>query len=88
MQTTTRHKENYQKFIDEFTKVLTELQGSKGEVVIAGDYNIDLLKIGNRPMIKEYLDSIMALSFFPKIAFPTRLSEQHGTLIDNVLYKI
>ena len=37
--------ENYQKFIHEFTKVLTELQGSKGEVVIAGDYNIDLLKI-------------------------------------------
>ena len=49
--------ENYQKFIDEFTKVLTELKGSKGEVVIAGDYNIDLLKIGNRPMIKEYIDS-------------------------------
>ena len=79
---------NYQKFIDEFTKVLTELQGSKGEVVIAGDYNIDLLKIGNRPMIKEYLDSIITLGFFPKITFPTRFSEQHGTLIDNVLYKI
>ena len=44
---------NYQKFIDEFTKVLTELQKSKGEVVIAGHYNIDLLKIGNRPMIRN-----------------------------------
>ena len=32
---------------------------SKGEVIIAGDYNIDLLKINNKPNITEYLDSII-----------------------------
>ena len=80
--------ENYQLFTDEFTFILNQLQKGKREVIILGDFNIDLLKTTTKPKIKEYLDSVMAHSFFPKITFPTRFSEQNGTLIDNALYKL
>ena len=80
--------ENYQLFSDEFTLILNQLQKGKREVIILGDFNIDLLKTTTKPKIKEYLDLVMAHSFFPKITFPTRFSDQNGTLIDNALYKL
>ena len=62
--------ENYQQFTEEFTRQLAKFQKSKGEVIIAGDYNIDLLKINNKPKITEYFDSILEHSFFPKNHIP------------------
>ena len=37
--------ENYEQFNKEFTEFLSRLQKTKGEVVIVGDFNIDLLKV-------------------------------------------
>ena len=79
--------ENYQQFTEEFTRQLAKFQKSKGEVIIAGDYNIDL-KINNKPKITEYFDSILEDSFFPKNHIPTRFSEHRGKLIDNFLCKL
>ena len=39
--------ENYQTFIDEFANKLVYLNNNRNEVIIAGDYNIDLLKIND-----------------------------------------
>ena len=58
--------ENYQQFTEEFTRQLTKFQKSKGEVIIEGDYNIDLIKINNKPNITEYFDSILEHSFTQK----------------------
>ena len=76
--------ENYQQFADEFTLILN--QKGKSEVIILGDFKIDMLKTTTKPKINEYLYSIMAHHFFTKITFPTRFSDQNGTLIDNALY--
>ena len=54
-------------------------------IIIAGDYNIDLLKVKQKPTFNQYLDTLISLNFFPKITLPTRLSNKHGTLIDNFL---
>ena len=62
--------ENYQQFTDEFTRQLAKFQKSKWEVIIAGDYNIDMLKINNKPKITEYFDSILEHSFFPEDHIP------------------
>ena len=80
--------ENYQTFIDEFANKLVYLNNNRNEVIIAGDYNIDLLKINDKPIISEYFDTITSHGFFPKITLPTRLSDHHGTLIDNFLCKL
>ena len=45
--------ENYQTFIDEFANKLVYLNNNRNEVIIAGDYNIDLLKINDKPEISE-----------------------------------
>ena len=79
--------ENDQTFINEFTPVLYDLQKRQCEVVIAGDYNIDLLKVKQKPIFYQYLDTLISLSFFPKITLPTRLSNKRGNLIDNFLCK-
>ena len=71
--------ENYQTFIDEFTPVVYDLQKKQCEVVIEGDYNIDPLKVKQKPIFNQYLDTLIPLSFFPKITLPTRLSNKRGT---------
>ena len=78
---------NYQTFIDEFTPVLYDLQKRQCEVVIAGDYNTDLLKVKQKPIFNQYLDTLISLRFFLKITWPNRLSNKRGTLIDNILCK-
>ena len=49
------------------TPVLYDLQKRQCEVVIAGDYNIYLLKVKQKPIFNQYLDTLISLSFFPKI---------------------
>ena len=58
--------ENYEQFNKEFTEFLSRLQKTKGEVVIVGDYNIDLLKVEHKPKTKDYFDYIMTQGFFPQ----------------------
>ena len=80
--------ENYEQFINEFIPVLNNLGNYNKEVIIAGDFNIDLLKIREKPIFGDYFNNITAQSFFPKITPPTRFSNRSCTLIDNFLYKI
>ena len=65
-----------------------DFKKTKVEVVIVGDFNIDLLKVEHKPKTREYLDYIMTLVFSPKITIPTRFSEMNGTLIDNVIRRL
>ena len=82
------NNETCQTFINEFIPLLDHLQKCKSEVIIAGDYNIDLLQIKENGIFGKYLDSVVAQGFFPKITLPTRLSSRNCTLIDNFLCKL
>ena len=62
-------KENYQTLFDEFANKLVYLNNKRNEVIIAGDYNIDLLNINDKPIISEYVDAITSHGFFPKNNF-------------------
>ena len=57
--------ENYNQFINEFFPMLSDFGKSKSDVIIAGDYNIDLLKVLEKPVIGEYLMRSL-LSIFPE----------------------
>ena len=78
---------DYRLFIDEFAKLLDEI-GNKNEVIISGDFNINLLKIKERELFSEFLDNLLAHSLIPKITFPTRFTRTNGTLIDNLFCKL
>ena len=77
--------DNYRSFKEEFEVVIYNLTG---DVLIGGDFNIDLLKISDKPIINDYFESILACGYIPKITLPTRLTRNHGTLIDNFLCKV
>ncbi len=79
---------HYKEFIDEFFYILDKLEKNKNEVIISGDFNIDLLKINDKQIISEYFDTLTSHSFYPNITVPTGLTNNNGTLIDNFLCKL
>jgi exonuclease III len=80
--------ENYSAFIDEITSIICKLQRLRTEIVIVGDFNLDLLKMYTNSHVKEFFECMLSNGFLPKITLPTRLSENHGTLIDNIFCKL
>ena len=81
-------KENYKTFYEELTQTLATLNKSRLEVIIAGDINIDLLKINTNLYANDFFHTLVAQSFIPKITLPTRFSELRCTLIDNFICKL
>jgi hypothetical protein len=75
-------------FIEEFSPEIKKLESNKNEAIIAGDFNLDLLKLNEKNIISEYFDMLTSNSFYPKITLPTRLTNNHGTLIDNFFCKL
>jgi hypothetical protein len=73
--------DNYIQFKEELERVLLQLSG---EVIIGGDFNIDLLKISEKPLFNDYLEMLIINGFIPKIVLPTHSSRQSATLIDNL----
>jgi hypothetical protein len=74
-------------FITETAQVFENIQQSSN-VLIAGDFNLDLLKFKESSIINSYLEHLLSYSYIPTISFPTRLTQRHGTLIDNFFVKI
>ena len=81
-------RQNTETFINELEPILYELNNTHKEVILAGDYNLNLLKTSDIPHYSEFFDSMLNNSFFPKISFPTRLGRHSCSLIDNFYCKI
>ena len=80
---------NVNGFISELEPILHDLSNTNSEVLICGDYNINLLKINSEQHFSYFFDTMLSNSFFPKITFPTRLNNSSGaTLIDNIFCKL
>ena len=75
-------------FSEELTRILAILTKSKSDVIIAGDFNIDMLKINENNHVSHFLNTVTSHTFFPKITLPTRFSDRNSTLIDNFLCKL
>jgi len=80
--------ENYKTFIDDLSRIMNYFQHSDNEVVITGDFNIDLLKIHEKTSVHDYFESIVSNGFIPKITLPTRISNSSASLIDNIFVKV
>ena len=60
-----------------------QLLNVKNDVLLAGDFNINLLKLNENETCSEFFDSLLAHSFLPQITVPTRFGQFCHTLIDN-----
>ena len=71
-------------FIDEFSCLHRSVVR---EVIVAGDYNADLLKFDHKPLNRDIFLSLCANNFLPKITHPTRITSHSATLIDSFYCK-
>ena len=82
--------DNYDQFLIEFQSYLNALNTKRHPIILAGDYNIDLLQISTKPAFMEIYQMITASSFIPKVTFPTRynLNGNSCSLLDNFFVNI
>ena len=80
---------NYLTFNEEISVILDKLSSGHGDVMLAGDFNINLLKIGIRPIFSEFLEIILSAGYLPQITLPTRYTNNNTfSLIDNFFTKL
>ena len=79
---------NYQRFIRELTPILSAFEKRNAEVILAGDFNIDLLQVNRKSIFCEFFDLMTSFSFYPKVTLPTRLSKSEGSFIDIFFVKL
>ena len=76
--------------IDQFERhllpTLKKVNKEKKTAIIAGDFNIDLLKLNSHSQTNNYFDQITNLNFMPLITLPTRITSTSKTLINNILF--
>jgi hypothetical protein len=68
----------------EIVTLLSKIDGEmKKLALLAGDYNLDLIKQAKHAPTAEFLNNLTSFCFFPVISNPTRISDFSATLIDN-----
>ena len=76
-------------FNDDYLKPLSEtLISENKEVMLLGDFNIDLLKCDSNKKVSDFLDIIYFTNHLPNITSPTRLTSHSQTLIDNIFSSV
>ena len=76
-------------FNEKYLKPFSEkLVSENKEVILLGDFNIDLLKCDPDENVSDFLDIIYSTNLVPNIASPTRLTSRSQTLIYNIFSSI
>ena len=74
-------------FISDFLEPLTKISLEKKEVILLGDYNINLLNCESDKNASKFLELMLSFSLIPRIMNPTRITPRSQTLIDNIFYR-
>ena len=78
-------RDSVETFNSDFCDILKVIESGKAKtVLLAGDYNLDLLKCNSHGPTNDFLNSLLSYSYFPTITHPTRIADQSATLIDNI----
>ena len=83
--------ENATHFIEELNPMITHFNMSCRDVVIAGDFNINIIHVNNpnEKHYEEFLDLMLGYNLFPQITLPTRICDNRScTLIDNIFFRL
>src|SRR6218665_2648703 len=75
-------------FNDEISILVSVLSKSKRNLILVGDFNIDLLKISTNGPTQTFMNILTAEFIAPVINCPTRITEFTATLIDNIFTNI
>ena len=75
-------------FIEELSYTLSSLENNNNQLILAGDFNINLLKLNDNEIYSHFFDTLVSHSLHPQITLPTRFTRTNGTLIDNFFCKL
>ena len=75
-------------FAHKITPIISSIAKSSCNIVISGDFNIDLLQINERVKYQKYFDMFVTNGLFPLITLPTREGKHSATLIDQIFCKV
>src|SRR6218665_418186 len=64
--------------------LLNYLTKTNKKLFIAGDFNINLLKLDHHLQTSNFLNTMASFKLIPVILRPTRITEFTATLIDNI----
>lgn len=73
-------------FLNELTPILEQLNRENSEVILLGDFNLDLLMVNQKNIVSVYLNLMFTYGFIPTITIPTRIHNS-ATLIDNIFLR-
>ena len=73
-------------FSDFLELLLTKISLEKKEVILLGDYNINLSNCESDKNTSEFLGLMLYFSLMPRIMNPTRITPRSHILIDNIFY--
>ena len=74
------------KFSKDFLEnLLNKIQTEKKFSVLAGDFNLNLIKYSKTTGINQFLGIVLCHNFMPQITLPTRVTGRTATPIDNIL---
>ena len=71
-------------FNQELEILLSHFSRLKEDIFLAGDYNIDLLKINSHVPTRTFFNLLTSNRLLPTILRPTRITKDTATLIDNI----
>ena len=71
-------------FIDELNITIQNRQFRKTIIILAGDFNINLLKLNEKQVYANYFAMLTTNYLLPNITHPTRITRISTTLIDNI----
>ena len=76
-------------FNDEYLKPLSvNLISGNNEVILLGDFNIDLLKCYSNKNVSDLLEISYSINLLPNITSPTGLTSGSQTLTDNIFSSV
>jgi len=64
--------------------LLSKVDTEKKNIILLGDFNIDLLSCKTNKSYSNFLDICASSHLFPFITLPTRITSESSTLIDNI----
>ena len=67
-----------------FEPLLKNLNKENKEVILTGDFNVNLLNFGKERGTHRFLEELFHDNYIPQITPSTRITDRSATLIDNI----
>ena len=77
--------ENIETFVNELSPILEALSNYKANVIVTGDFNIDLLELNNKPIYCDFFDTILSYGFQPAINLFYQVLTSNKTLKSGII---